>query len=175
MDMWWSATVGATLVLWLGASGVHQLRWRWWKRIERLDVLNLLPRWSFFAPNPGHHDVHVVYREWQSGNASGWVEIAPGSTDSSIRWFWNPDRYITKSISDLATGLLMSQQTLEPESRRAILLSAPYIGLLAWVVAQPMTSEHISARQFAIVRTQLFGPDRRVEVRFVSDVHRLSA
>jgi len=50
-------------------------------RLRRLDVLQLLPRWRFFAPVPVTSDHIVSYRAWRSDGylVIGWTPLEPGN------------------------------------------------------------------------------------------------
>src|SRR5215213_561511 len=143
MESIWSTVVALFLSVWLLASAVHQLRRRSWERIARWDALNLLPRWSFFAPNPGRHDLHVVYREWLLEEAGPWRQLMPTHANRRWRWCWNPSRYPRKAVSDLANSLQYAERSLE-EMPRSVLLSSSYISLLSWVMAQPPSHTNVS-------------------------------
>jgi hypothetical protein len=170
----WTLLVGSILVVWFIASAIHQFRFPWWSRISRFDALNLLPRWSFFAPNPGRHDFHVVYRDWVDDQPGPWMQLAATNVDTRWRWLWNPSRYTNKAISDLANGLYQARQ-LSAEEPWTVMLSSSYISLLHMVMAQPPTTLETYRRQFAIVRTHGFGTGRQLEIAFASEVHRASA
>lgn len=167
----WTLLVGLILTTWFLASVIHQCRFRWWSRITHFDVFNLLPRWSFFAPNPGRHDFHVIYRDWIDDDSGPWTEFATTTVETRLRWLWNPTRYPNKAISDLTNGLYLALQLNDVEPR-AVLLSSSYISLLHVVMAQPPVILKANRRQFAILRTHDFGSSRKIEVAFVSEVHR---
>jgi hypothetical protein len=162
---------GAILLAWFLASVIHQLRFPWWSRFARYDLFNLLPRWSFFAPNPGRYDFHVVYRDWVAEEPGPWLQLAPPDVDTRWRWLWNPPRYPSKAISDLVSGLQRARQSSDGEPWM-VMLSSSYISLLHVVMAQPPACRETSHRQFAVVRTQGFGSARRLEIAFASERHR---
>ena len=170
----WTLVVGSILVTWFLASVIHQFRFHWWSRIARFDAFNLLPRWTFFAPNPGRHDFHVVYREWVDDKHKPWMELAATNVDTRWRWLWNPSRYPNKAISDLANGLYRALQ-LSGDEPWTVMLSSSYISLLSVVMAQSPTNLKANRRQFAIVRTHGFGRGRQLEIAFASEVHRATA
>jgi hypothetical protein len=174
VEQLWTLLGSSILVAWFVASVVHQFRLRWWSRIARFDAFNMLPRWSFFAPNPGRHDLHIVYRDWVDDECGKWTELVVSAVDNRCRWLWNPSRYPRKAISDLTNGLYYELQSSNTE-KRMIMLSSSYIGLLNVIMAQPPVGAKFSHRQFAIFKTQGFGSDRQLEVTFVSEVHRVGA
>lgn len=171
-EVLWTAIVGVFLLLWLIGSVFHQFRLQWWNRIARFDQLNLLPRWTFFAPNPGRNDYHIVYRNWVDENPGEWQEICTFTTGSLWRWIWNPSRYPSKAVSDLANALSRSIYFHRDEPR-AVLLSDAYISILSWVMSQQPTLPETSHRQFALIVTQGFGDNRQLELKYLSKVHRV--
>jgi len=171
----WTLFVALVLASWILASVVHQFRPRWWSRVIRYDTLNLLPIWTFFAPNPGRDDLFVVYREFDLDGARGpWHQLAVGDVDRRVRWIWQPVRYPRKAVRDLAQGLLQMVHDTGDEPRM-VLLSGPYLSLLQWVMAQPDTTAGVTARQFALIATQGCGEGRGLEIRYISEVHRAAA
>jgi hypothetical protein len=172
MEALWTVIVAGVFVAWFAASVVHQFSPAFWRRAVRSDVYGLLPRWTFFAPNPAREDTHVVYRDLTDGRWSEWQALTPAATS---RWLRNPPRYPRKAAIDLANGLrrVTSRYGATP---RAILLSNPYIGLLHWVIAQ-RASRGATHRQFAVVLSTVVAvedePD--MNVLFVSEVHRVGA
>jgi hypothetical protein len=168
----WAPVVGLILGLWFLASIVNQCRFRWWTQISRFDTFNLLPAWSFFAPNPGRHDFHILYRDGIRDENSAWTEIAfASSLDIRWRWLWNPSRYADKAVNDLINGFFQILSREGGEELRAVMVSSIYISLLQLVMAQPLISEEADRRQFAILRAQDFERERRLEVVFVSETH----
>lgn len=172
MELAWTLVVGFVLASWLVASAVQQLRLQWWWRVERRDTFALLPRWSFFAPSPGRHDVHLVFRDQLNGAWTPWQSVPATPPDRRWWWLWNPERYPRKALSDFVNGLRMAEQ-VQPDVPRMVVLSAPYLSLLGWVMAQPSRAE-ATHRQFAVVNTEGFHDGRTLDVLFVSETHRAS-
>lgn len=172
MESIWTWTAAIVLGGWLAASVVHQLRPRWWSRIARHDAFNLLPSWSFFAPNPGREDLHLVYRD-RSGDGPGpWRLLDPGADDVRCRCLWNPARFPRKAVHDLANGLLQAARA-NAGAPRVALLSGSYLAVLHWVMSQPAAAAATTHRQFALVASA--GSERGLTVRFVSEEHPLDS
>lgn len=167
----WTIIVTAVLGLFFLASVLHQLHLNGWWIVSRYDVFHLLPRYSFFAPNPGRHDTHVVYRDRIAGQNTPWRQLQPGYIDRRWRWIWNPNRYQRKAVSDLANAVLQVARR-NPNESRIVLLSSSYVSLLVWVMAQPPLGDQPTHRQFALVGSHGFGEARQLDIRFVSEVHR---
>lgn len=121
----WTVSVGIVLAVWFLASLIHQFRFAWWRGVTRFDFFHLLPRWTFFAPNPGRHNFHLVFRDWIDGHPGPWVEITVSSDDRRWRWFWHPARYPSKGLSDLVNSLYRSLQSSR-EVPQALMLSSAY-------------------------------------------------
>jgi hypothetical protein len=160
--------LAALLVLWWIVSAGNQVRsgaWMW--RIRRHVPLGLIPLWTFFAPNPARADPRVVWREEFDGAWEGVRELHFGFGAMGIRWLFNPQLILNKSISDLVRSLL----TLDSDDEgRSLLLSPAYITLLRMVMQQPRRPG-CSGIQFAVVRTSGGGATRQTETVFLSEVH----
>ncbi|MFN2136779.1 MAG: hypothetical protein ACK2UK_12545 [Candidatus Promineifilaceae bacterium] len=164
---------GILLSTWFCASLVHQFRFKWWNRLASFDRLHLLPRWTFFAPNPGRQDLHLLYRTWEDGQPEAWQELGTSAGDGGRwRWLWNPDRYPTKAISDLVQGLLVNASSCPQDAPHLVIFSGYYLSLLALVMEQRPACPG-SERQFAIVATQGFGGERPLDLKFLSERHRV--
>lgn len=168
------------LAAWLAGSAAYQFR-AVSNLIGRYDRFGLLPRWTFFAPNPGIHDHHLMYRECHSdadlstpeGAASAlaalssWREVADLVPGHSYLFVWNPQRRVTKTMSDIINNLSAARHK-NPDFVRYIQFTVEYFWLLHLVLrgASPAVQ-----RQFAVIRTHGFGSDRKAEVVFVSKFH----
>src|ERR1043165_8847499 len=93
------------LGLWLLVSALHQLKYRGFVSVlKRHDHFALVPAWSFFAPNPGTTDLHLLYRDkLLDGNITLWRQVRLHS--SFERCFWNPDKRLQKGIADMGNDL----------------------------------------------------------------------
>jgi hypothetical protein len=151
------------------ASVVNQVPLAWWRRIADRDPVHLLPQWSFFAPNPGTMNSHLVYRDRRAEGWGAWQELCPPAVPRA-RWLWNPSRFERKALTDLLSGLARSRTAHPGES---IQLAVCYVALLTWVMAQPTTCHDLVARQFAILVATGHGADRRLRVGVVSNEHRV--
>ncbi|GAA3673056.1 hypothetical protein GCM10023081_09270 [Arthrobacter ginkgonis] len=166
----WGLAVAGFLCFWFGVSAFHQFRPHRWTRLMGHDVLGLIPRWSFFAPNPGRHDIHLVFRDWILDEPTEWQELDLGSLNSWTRWIWHPERYASKAVADAAGGLSMASAAARETGARTVMLSTPYLRLLSWAMSQPVPPDS-TARQFAVIASQGFGPTQTLELRFLSEKH----
>src|ERR1700749_2377098 len=93
------------VILWLAATIGYQftpVR----AAIGRLDVLRLLPRWSFFAPFPTMRDSHLVVRDLcDDGKICAWQPAAAFPVRRPIDAIWNPAKRPQKVLSDACQGI----------------------------------------------------------------------
>lgn len=80
----------------------------------------LLPKFGFFAPNPGGYDYHLLYRDrLDDGSVSEWTEASELRTVSSpVPWLWSPDQYEIKNV--LNCGRQLSQRSVPPASNSSV-------------------------------------------------------
>jgi hypothetical protein len=155
-------------------------------RLAPYDPLGLLPRWTFFAPHPGIYDYHLLYRECDSLEAElgtlqtveaakdlvgPWTqvpEICPGSTRLLL---WNPQRRVTKTITDVVAGLTMLR--LEHPKLGDGVQYTSYYWLFLHLIQ--LHSRREGQRQFAVIQSHGFPPERKSAVFFISNFHLVSA
>lgn len=165
--------IGVALVLgvWLLLSAVVQFQGRRIDAIHRFDPFRLLPKWTFFAPNPGSTDYHLVYRDFTGDAATPWRELPVIVPNSGWRWLWNPRKRVSKALTDCTQNILDIGR--EPEIKPDVLpFALPYIAVLNAVASLP-ASEDVEARQFAIVETEGYVADGPPQVLIASAVHPL--
>ncbi len=136
-----------------------------------LDVLRLLPHWSFFAPHPTMRDTHLVVRDLLAdGTVGGWRPVSAFPVRTSLDAIWNPAKRPQKVLSDACQSI---RSTLRrSRSIRVVQCSLPYLIVLHYGIAQSPRSPNAVARQFTIVDTS--GRDgRRIWITFISEWHRL--
>jgi hypothetical protein len=172
--MEWSLTnilVVSPLVAWFFLSVLNQFfRGTWLRWILQYDHFALIPRWTFFAPNPGVVDWNILYRDRSiDGTLTVWYEVSPIQY-GKWRSLWNPDKSIQKGISDMCQTLLFLVRT--QHSKQGLLLQVPYIALLIYVCRQSRdpTTE---SRQFMIVQTDGYYRSTKPHVLFISAFHNL--
>jgi hypothetical protein len=166
------ALVVVLLEVWFVLSIVQQFGPSWFERVREFDIFGLLPLWTFFAPNPGHSDYHLVYRDRAAdGTLTAWQELVLAEERDPSAFLWNPQKRSKKVLADVAATL--AEYGNLQVSEDALMLSLPYLILLNVVSA--LEPHESSERQFALVETfgfRRFEPNR---VLLVSDFHTLSA
>ena len=161
--------IGILLSVWFVLSIVNQFSPRWFTFIQQFDRLGLLPIWTFFAPNPGQTDYHMIYRNmYADGSCSEWAEVEIPTRNGLVASVWNPDKRIVKAIDDAVAGLI--QLMREKGERSEFLLSFSYLFLLNFVSAVNKDNDAAS-RQFAIVETRGLNRTETPSLLFVSEFH----
>jgi len=166
--------------VWFLMSILYQVNWisSW---IGRYDYLSLLPKWTFFAPNPGTYDHHIIYREcganvdtsspdkWLnlSSRLSPWQELSYADLESGIPFLWNPKRRMTKAISDIANSFAAASLRHSAFSQY-MPFTLEYF-LITHLVQQKATPN--TQFQWAIVRSHGFSENRQSHPFLVSKFH----
>jgi len=128
----------------------------------------LLPSWNFFAPRPGVHIYHVLYRDQiSSGQIGAWREVQWETPQKRWLNLWNPSKTANKALIDLANELAQTAYTYR-DRKSLILISMAYLSVLAFITGLPRLEEP-RATQFLLIQST---PDRQ-EILFLSDLHAL--
>lgn len=164
----------AVLGGWFSVSLLGQDPLRRHDRVRRFDRLNLVvPDWRFFAPAPGIHDVHLLYRdELAGGAATGWREVSRIEDRRLRQVVWHPHRRTEKVLVDVVAELLRCVG--EDGADRAVLLSVPYLTLLHHV-SGPQRGHHPDAAATQFLLAVSAGHDEGEEpvMVFLSEWHPL--
>lgn len=158
-------------LVWFILSILFQLDQPWFHRISQRDRFGLLPRWTFFAPNPGTSDYHLLYRDrLPDGGFTDWVEIPMIAERQLASCLWNPDKRAKKVLADVAMMLIESSRVLPPKDHSVLLVTLPYLILLNIVVNhQPALAG--AKRQFVIAETLGFSFQEGPRLLMKSDLH----
>lgn len=167
--------VGALLVFWWLLSAINQVR-PVSHLLAKFDPLGLLPRWTFFAPNPGIHDNHLVYTSLENPSTphsanndvlSLWHSCE--SLDSThIPLLWNPQRRLSKTVADINNCLITMSRDLGI-SERVMPLTAEYLAATNYVSARVPDASHF---RWALARSHGFAGNRTFLLSFLSHIHR---
>jgi hypothetical protein len=137
--------------------------------IRRLDQMALIPEWRFFAPNPGRHDFHLLYRDkFADGTLTAWTEVAPITRRRATSLLLNPDRRRNKALFDCTQEFAKHVEARD----RALELSIPYLTLLNYVSCLPR-SPSPNWTQFLLMWSAGDASDKDPEVLFISGLHEL--
>jgi hypothetical protein len=148
--------------IWLVLSVFNQLKVSLNDRVRRWDVGHLVPRWTFFAPNPGTADYHLVYRDFDAASqpCSPWHEVHM-PLRSRLSLIWNPQKRARKVLVDMAQSL----SSLAVDNNAAATFSIPYLALLQLTLHHSQPAANAHARQFGIAQT--YGPEQDSEPVFL--------
>ena len=174
--------VAAVFGIWFVLSIGYQVSW-FSGKIGRFDKFGFLPRWTFFAPNPGTYDHHLVYRECSADvdvtsvgqldtpglELSGWQQVPELYRGHSLPFLWNPQRRVTKTVSDIVNNLVLARARLKGDAN-FVQFTVEYFLLLHLIARNAPPSVQ---RQFAIIRTHGFEGGRTPELVFISNFHRM--
>jgi hypothetical protein len=161
------------LGIWLFLTIVAQFSGiRWIKWIIDRDPFDLIPSWTFFAPNPIISDYQILYRDKLfNGQFSNWEQVQ--YRDYSIfHSILNPDKRRRKAIAGYCKTILKSaSKNLKNE---AITSSYPYLVILTYIMSMP--KNHLCEyRQFLIARSFGYKSSKQPDILFISNLHNLSS
>lgn len=151
---------------WLILSAVNQFHGDRVSAIRRYDRLHLLPVWTFFAPNPGRSDYHILARDrGANGEIGPWVDVMPIPRQRLRSSFWNPEKRRVKVVSDAVGSIVETMVTCRKESQaresleRSLVIYGPYLLLVNIVLHVAPHEKGSRASQFAIVERFGFGAE----------------
>jgi hypothetical protein len=148
--------------------------------LRRVNVLRMLPIWTFFAPRPGMSDTLILHRDrLADGSVTPWAQLSLIEERRWYHWLWNPrkrlDKLAVDAVSDVkAFKLLAERSGIDEElARQQVKLSKGYLLLLNIAACQSRVSTNSTARQFVIVEATHVGGQRALTPLFVSPFHQL--
>ena len=153
--------------IWLTLTVAIQFDSRFISILSRYDVLGILPRWTFFAPNPGHTDIRVLVRFGSVSGVTPWSELWLSShiddRRTAIRGLFNPYRRLDKLLFDFRNAVIGITNPAQ------IRLSSEYISILA--VAESVVPKFgVDTVQFLLAESNYtLGP--AFKVILISDMH----
>lgn len=160
-----------SLGFWLLASAICQFNiLRLEDFLRRLDYFSLLPRWSFFAPNPGVTDYHLLYRDKDPRNECGrWNELPIASKRTLLGALWNPKKRSKKALSDAVQTIVRSSNKLKDSEFKT---SICYIALVNFIASLPRNTAG-SATQFMIMESFGHYTEKEPKMLFRSEFHKI--
>lgn len=157
------------VILWLVITLLAQHR-HFQPFINAFNALHIIPRWTFFAPNPGIRDYHLVIRDRCSdGRLASWKSVPVYSPRPKFGYFWNPQKRSSKILNDAvqAIKLLLKRENI---GISGIPFTVPYLLLLHYA-AHAVPAEP-DAMEFQIAIIESSGHDARtLECSFLSGFH----
>lgn len=162
--------IAGLLLVWLLFSFLNQFDFAFFKKsIAAHDRCFLLPRYTFFAPNPGCTDYRLLYRDFASDDQpSGWKEILIVRKRSWVDAVWNPEKRLSKGLFDLSQALLMVRREFEDPA--VLMTSVPYVALAHYVDCLPR-EQSVKYRQFMVAQSHGYFAETAPETLVISGVH----
>ncbi len=131
-----------------------------------------IPRWTFFAPNPGVHDFYLLYRDVADEEHPGpWQHLTHLNTSWNFsRILWNSTKRECKALADVTVSLACMWSE-DDKTNDTIKLSIPYIIILNYISNMPRSNSNVCT-QFLLM--QMSALDNLPEVVFVSGLHKIT-
>jgi hypothetical protein len=166
-----AAVVGAVVVLWvLVTIFAHFPPLQYW--INRVDQCHLVPRWNFFAPNPGDRDYHLVVRNrCEDGRLTEWRNVPIYVPRPRLACVWHPQKRAAKVLNDAVQSLRFLQRQ-ERVSDSGLPFSLPYLLLLSVASRAAAAPPEAVELQFAIIEATGHDDARPLRCAFLSGYHR---
>jgi hypothetical protein len=160
----------ALLLSWAGLTVAKQFR-KTPRFLTRVDPINTaIPVTTFFAPNPGKTDIHILKRDKMSdGAVTEWEEIPLIERRSLRHMLWHPSRRVEKLLPDAVSEL--TQVALDEQRIEYLQLTIPYLSLLNFVTHSCPHPEGAREVQFLIVSSAGFEENEEPRTLFASDFH----
>ncbi|NGO06518.1 hypothetical protein G5C60_02225 [Streptomyces sp. HC44] len=160
------------LTSWLGLTVAKQFR-KTPQFMIKIDPINTaVPVTTFFAPNPGKTDIHLLTREkLDDGSMTQWSEHPLISPRSLRHMLWHPGRRVEKLLPDAVAEL--AQVVLEEKRIEYIQLTIPYLSMLNFVTHQCRHPADARQVQFLIVESPGHAKGDDPRTLFASQFHEL--
>ena len=157
-------------LIWLLLTIVNQFDTKFSQEIRKYDIFHLLPRWTFFAPNPGTSDYHFLYRFKSTDNQiSAFIEIPLHGNRNILSAVWNSNKRLKKALLDLVMDInrLCAQEQINESN---IKISFSYIALLNFItsIEKPYKTNYV---QFVILKSDGFIEKRDPQLILCSEFH----
>lgn len=171
--------IGIFLGTWFLLSVLWQFKFSFLKPIQKFDFLQLLPNWTFFAPNPGTSDYHLIYKTDCCGEEENWKEIPIIQNRSLVHFFLNVEKRKLKTLIDCIHGMVSVNNNnilfklTDEASTKSLCISVSYM-LLLNAVENEIRKGGVTKEtdfQFAIVESYGFIPKNEPHVIITSTIH----
>jgi hypothetical protein len=139
----------------------------------------MLPNWTFFAPNPGTSDYHLIYRINNNDEDENWKEIPIIQNRSFFHFFLNVEKRKLKTLIDCIHGIIsvnnnnIKYKLSEENSTKSLCISVSYLLLLNAVETEMKKAgfQKNTEFQFAIVESYGFITNSDPHVIVTSVIH----
>jgi hypothetical protein len=147
--------------LWFSLSILAQFHLEKFDRYRTHDLFHLIPNWTFFAPNPGRTDYHLIFRDKRRDGSTGdWKELPLLYRRRFWSFLWNPEKRETKVLTDAVASIFEMIEFQQKRERskelteQLLLIHSPYLLLLNLVMSsREPHSVDVTHRQFALVES----------------------
>ncbi|MBB5621239.1 hypothetical protein HDE69_002292 [Pedobacter cryoconitis] len=172
----YEAIVASFLAIWFLLTILCQFRSTKFSNYIRhtIDIFGLIPLWTFFAPNPGKSDYHLLYRDKiDEENNSEWEEMDITEERSLWSWCWNPDKRDKKILSDVIQSLIASIPHYKGANGYDLLMfSMPYL-IVLHAVSNCECETGSGHRQFMLAETSGYLKENPPSVILLSVFHQI--
>lgn len=148
--------------------------------LHRMNIFSIFPIWTFFAPNPGITDTHLLYRDkLEGGDITDWEEISAFEKRKFYHFLWNPYKRKSKLVVDALSEVKVIKNNGESKEiennvlQNQIKFSKGYLILLNMVVRNPKIKTTSTSRQFIVVDAYHVAGQREITPLFSSPFHTL--
>ncbi|WAC03134.1 hypothetical protein N7U66_05820 [Lacinutrix neustonica] len=149
------------------------------KILRIINTFNILPIWTFFAPNPGMYDTHLLYRDkLDGGEFSDWDEIDVVQSRKFYHFIWNPHKRTNKlTIDAISEVKAIKNAGILKEIDDTILVnqikfSKGYMLLLNMIFSHKKKKDTSVSRQFIVLDSTNIGGQRNLIPLFYSPFHK---
>lgn len=146
---------------------------------RKINTFNTLPIWTFFAPNPGMYDTHILYRDKKTDGAlTDWQEVSLLEERKFYHFIWNPKKRKTKlavdAISEIKSIKILGDKDSLDDSlvSQQVKFSKGYLLLMNLVFQYPKISDDSTSRQFIVLDASHLGGKRNLMPFFYSPFHK---
>jgi len=159
------------VVMWLMVTAFsHIPPFQFW--VSRFDQFHLIPRWNFFAPNPGDKDYHLVVRHrCLDGRLTEWQNVPLYVPRPKLACLWHPQKRAAKVLNDAVQSIRFLYRH-EGVSDSGLPFSLPYLLLLRTVCRLAPPADDATELQFAIIESTGHDETRALTCAFLSSYHR---
>jgi len=166
--------IGFFLIVWLFLSVLNQFSFPFMNAVTQYDRWALLPRWTFFAPNPGCTDFRLVYRTFDAQDQpSPWREVSMVRERALLDAIWNPDKRRSKALVDLTQALLLARRKCDEPA--VLMTSFSYVAIAHYIDRLPRLQESAQSWQFLVLQTHGIFAESTPDILIRSGVHNFPA
>lgn len=147
--------------------------------IRKLNTFNILPIWTFFAPNPGMYDTHLLFRDkLENGDITNWKEVDVVQKRKLYHFIWNPlkrkNKLIIDAISEVKTIKNSESQYATDKAvlDNQIKFSKGYLLLLNIAFNSKKLNSNSKSRQFIVLDSCNLNSNRSLIPLFFSPYHK---